>query len=155
MCLSFLQRPQGRRFRLERLEGRVVGIVAVHAEHVHSLPALKIAGPFAVDPRFPVPVHIPMTLTAKLITMLEVNVVAVRQLQFIPVLRVMAVKTPSLFCRVFELDIRVLVFEHSSFGVRLHARVTVGAWEDALSKRWAWYRKILLFGFSMKGQTEP
>ena len=66
----------------------------------------------------------------------------------------MAVKTPSLFCGMFELDTRVLVFEHPPLGVRLHTRVTIGAREDTFSKRWAWYREILLFGFSVKAQTK-
>ena len=129
-------------------------VMAIHAEHVHPLPALKIAGPFAVNPSLPVPIHIPMTLTTELVAVLEVNVVAVRQLQFIPVLRVMAVKTPPLFCGMFELDVCVLVFQHSVLGVRLHAGVTIGAREDTFSKRWAWNRELLLLGFPVKIQTK-
>jgi hypothetical protein len=87
--------------------------------------------------------------------MLEIHVVAVCQLQFIPVLRVMTVKTPALFCGMLELDVCVLVFQHSPLGIRLHAGVTVRTREDTFSERRAGHRKVLLLGFSVKGQTKP
>jgi hypothetical protein len=75
-----------------------------------------------------------MTLAAQLVAVLEINMVAIRQLQFIPVLRVVAVETPALFRSMLELDVRVLILEHSSLGVGLHTRVTVGTREDAFQK---------------------
>jgi hypothetical protein len=53
--------------------------------------------------------------------MLEIHVVAVCQLQFIPVLRVMTVKTPSHAFRMVKFNICMLFLEFSSLGVYIHA----------------------------------
>jgi hypothetical protein len=95
-----------------------------------------------------------MTLPTKLIAVLEVNMVAVCQLEFIPVLRVMTIKTPPLFRCMFELDIRVLLFQHSPLWVGFHTGVAVGAGEDAFAERRTRYRKIFLLGPSIEDPAE-
>jgi len=63
--MSIVRGRVGRRFGLQRLEFRIVRVVAVGAEKVGSLATGKVSRPFSVDSRPPVPVDISVTFTAE------------------------------------------------------------------------------------------
>ena len=57
-------RPIGRRLGRQRPEARLMRVVAVNAQQVHLL-AVPLSGAAAVHPGLPIPVFLPVTLTAE------------------------------------------------------------------------------------------
>jgi hypothetical protein len=104
-----------------------MGIVTIYAKKIYPLPSLEIADPFAVDTNFPVAIDIAMALSAKQIGLRELDRVPVGQLQFIPVGRIVTIKTPAVVFSMVQFDVGMFVLEFSSFCIDFHPRMTVTA----------------------------
>ena len=117
----------GRRFGLQRLEFRIVGVVAVSAEKVGPLAAGEVSRPFSVDSRPPVPVDISVTFTAEPVAFSELYQRPVEEPQFIAILGIMAIQTPPHGFRMVQPDIRMFVLEFSFFAIDFHAGMAVAA----------------------------
>ena len=117
--------------------------MTVHAKPVQFL-AVPFAGPFAVDPRFPVPEYGAMALAAEVVGFFKGDEVTICQPQFVPVIRVVAVKAPSLFAGMVEHlgNFHMFIFQLPSFGVDFHVSMAVGAGEYPFRERW-WRDKEL------------
>ena len=79
----------------------MVGIMAMDTETVHFFP-VPFAGSLAVDAGFPVTEDRSVALAAEIVGFLKGDKVAVGQPQYIPVVRIMAVKAPALLAGMVE-----------------------------------------------------
>jgi hypothetical protein len=108
-----------------------MGIMAIDAQEIGPFPALKVADSLAVNTGLPVLVNIAMALAAKPVGFGKINRFTIRQLQFIAVGGVMAIKAPPILFRVVQFDGRMLILEFSPFGVDFQAGMTVAAGENS------------------------
>jgi hypothetical protein len=75
-----------------------------------------------------------VALAAEVVGFLKGDQVAVGQPQYIPVIRIMAVKAPALLTGMVEhfRNFNMLVFQYPSFRIDVHIRMALGAGEDVL-----------------------
>ncbi len=90
-----LERSEGWRLRLDRLKFWNMRIMTIYTQEIGPRPSVEIADPFPVDAYLPVPVGGSMTLPAKLITVTEVDLIAVGESQHVSVCRIVTVKAPA------------------------------------------------------------
>jgi hypothetical protein len=131
LWLFDILRPHRRWFGCERLEARLMRIMAMHAEAVKFLP-IPFARSFPVHPGLPVTENGPMALSAEKIGFLKLYQSAINQSKPIPVIRIVAGKAPLLGPGVFELDILVEVYHFPAFQINLHLGVAFRTGEDPL-----------------------
>jgi len=125
--MSIVRGRVGRRFGLQRLEFRIVRVVAVGAEKVGPLAAGEVSRPFSVDSRPPVPVDISVTFTAEPVAFSKLDKRPVKEPQFIAILRIVTIQTPPHGLRMVQPDIRMFVLEFSLFTIDFHAGMAVAA----------------------------
>ena len=87
-----------------------MGVVAVGAEKVGSLATHKVSYPFPMDARLPISVDVSVTFAAEPVALREINEFPIVKPELIPILRIVAVQTPSHGLGVMELDRCVFVF---------------------------------------------
>ena len=131
------------RFWLYRLEFWVMGIMAVGTEKIGSLAADKIARPLPMNACFPIAIEVAMALAAEPVTLREVDEFAIEKAEFVPVLCVVAVETPSHGFRMMELDVRMFFLEFPLLSIDLHGGMTIAARKHAFSNRRRRDRKLL------------
>ena len=100
-------------------------IVTIYAKEIDPFPSLEIADPFAVDANFPVTIDIAVALSAKQIGLRKFDRVPIGKLQFIPVGRIVAIKTPAIVFSMVQFDVGMLVTEFPSYCIDLQPRMTV------------------------------
>ena len=76
-----------------------------------------------------------MTFAAEPVTLREIDQFPVEEPKLIPLLCIVAVKTPSHALGVVELDIRVFVFEFPFFPIHFHGGMAVTTREHPLCNR--------------------
>src|SRR5689334_9087863 len=96
----------GRRLGGERLEVRLVRVVAVGAEQI-ALGAVPVAGATSVNAGAPVAILLAMALPAHAIRLFERHLLATGQMQDVAIVRVMAIETPAMRLVVLEDDFGV------------------------------------------------
>ena len=104
-----------------------MGIVTINAKEIDSFPAFEIADSFPVDADFPVSINIAVALSAKQVRLRKRDRVPIGKLQFIPVGRIVAIKTPAIIFSMVQFDVGMLVLEFPSFCIDLQPRMTVAA----------------------------
>ena len=109
--------------------------MAVGAEKVGSFATHKVSCPFPMDACLPVSVDVPVTFTAEPVTLREIDEFPIVKPEFIPILSIVAVQTPSHGLGVMELDRGVFVFEVPLFPIDFHGGVTVAAREHPFRNR--------------------
>jgi hypothetical protein len=117
------------RLRLEGLEVRFMGVVAVGAEEI-ALVSVPIPASAAVDACPPIPVFLSVTLPAQAIGLLEKNRRPAGEMELVSVFRIVAVQAPAVFLVMQQHDFRVKPRQISPFPVHGHHAMAVGAWVD-------------------------
>ncbi len=124
------------RLGLQRLEFGVVGVVAAGAEIICPLARTgKISHPFPVNTGLPVLILRSMAFAAESIAFSEVDQIAVKEPQLVPILRIMAVETPSHRFGVMELDIGMFFLQLPLLSIDLHGGMAVAARVQSLGHR--------------------
>jgi hypothetical protein len=99
-------RTKGRRLGLQGFEFRVMGVMTACAEKISSLArSCEVSHPFPMDTGFPILILRPVTFAAKPVAFCEVKQVSIVEPQFIPILRIMTIQTPSHRFSMMEFDI--------------------------------------------------
>jgi hypothetical protein len=111
-----------------------MGVMAVGAEKVGSFATHKVSYPFPMDSCLPIPVDVSVTFAAEPVTLCKMDEFPVIKPEFIPILSVVAVQTPSHGLGVMELDCCVFVFKVPLFPIDFHGGVTVTARKHSLRK---------------------
>jgi hypothetical protein len=101
--------------------------MAVGTEEIGSLTADEIARPLPMNACLPIPVEVAMAFPAESVALCELNQLPVEEPEFIPVLCIVAVETPSHGLGVMEPDVRVFLFEFPLLSIDLHGGVAVAA----------------------------
>jgi hypothetical protein len=91
-------------FRFYGFEFRLMGVMAVSAEKVGSFATHKVSYPFPMDACLPISVDVSVTFAAEPVTFCKIDEFPVIKPEFIPILSVVAVQTPSHGLGVMELD---------------------------------------------------
>jgi hypothetical protein len=76
-----------------------------------------------------------MAFAAKAIAFREVDQMSIIEPQLIPILRIMAIQTPSHGFGMMELDIRVFFFQFSLLSIRLHGGMAIAAGKHSFGHR--------------------
>jgi len=100
-------------------------IMAIHTEVIRSFPPGKVSYPFAMNARLPVSIDIAVALAAEPVTRRERDERSIVKSQFIPVICIMAIETPSQVLRMVKLDLRMLFFELSPLSIYFHGGVAL------------------------------
>ena len=103
-------RAGGRGLRGDRLEARLVRVVAVRAQQV-ALVAVPLADAAAVHARPPVAQLLAVALPAQAVRLLERHRLAAREVQHVAVRRVVAVEAPAVLLVVLQDDVGVHVLQ--------------------------------------------
>jgi hypothetical protein len=96
-----------------------------------------------MNARFPVSIHIAMTLAAETIALREIDQLPIEQPQLIPIFCIMAIEAPPHGLGMVKLDVGMFVFEFPLLEVRFHGGMAVTAWENAFSQRGRRHGKLL------------
>jgi hypothetical protein len=132
-----------------------MGVVAIDAEKVHPLPPFEVTRSLPVYPCLPISEHIPVALAAEKIALGKIDQLAAHEAKFIPVIRVVAVETPShVFC-VVQFDVRVLVLQIPFCAVRLKPPMAVAARKNALGERRAGHGEIFAACLGEEAAADP
>jgi len=121
--------PYRRRQWLNGFEYRVMRPVAVDAKQVLFF-SVPHAGPLSMESHFPIAKNRPMALGTEVIRLLETHNFAICKPQCVPVVRIVAVKTPSVR-HVIQQNFLVHLFKFPWFSVHRHSLMALGAWENA------------------------
>ena len=128
-----------------------MGVVAVGAEIVSPLARTgKIPHPFSMNTGPPISILRSMTLAAEPIAFREIDQIAVKEPQLVPIPGIMAVETPSHRFGMMELDIGVFFFQFPLLSIHLHGGMTVAARVQSLGHR----RRGVLVRHCLSGGTE-
>ena len=117
--------------------------------------SVPIPGSPAMDSSPPIPVLLPVALSAEAIGLFEGDRLPAGQVEKVPVLGIMAVQTPTVFLVVMEHDVRVKPSQLSSNRVHGHHAVAIGARENAEGKGRRWNLDSLLLGIGSLGGRLP
>ncbi len=132
-----LFRAVRRRFGLQWLEFGIVRIMAVGTEKINPFPrAGKVSDPLSVKTGLPIFIDIPVAFATETIAFSEVNQISIIEPQLVPILGVMAIKTPSHCFSMMKFDVGVFVFQDSFLSVHLHGSVAIAAGEHPFGHRW-------------------
>jgi hypothetical protein len=113
-----------------------VRIVAVSTEVISPLAwAGKVSHPLSMNTCPPVFILRAMTFAAETVALCEVYELPIIESQFIPILCIVAVETPSHRFGVMELDIGVFFFQFSLLSIHFHGRMAVAAGKHSLGHR--------------------
>lgn len=117
--------------------------MAVGTEEISSFSARKVTRPFSMDACPPVSIEVPMTFAAESVALREVDQFPIEEPKLVPILCIVAVKTPSHGLGVMKLDIGVFVCEFPFFPIYLHGGMTLTARKHPLCNRRRGNRKFL------------
>ncbi len=92
----------------------------------------------------PVSIDIAVALAAEPVAHRERDELPIVKSQFITVIRIMAIETPPQVLRMVQLDLRMLLCEHSLFAIYFHGGVAATAGIDPLRQRGTGYREFIL-----------
>jgi hypothetical protein len=119
-------------------------IMAIHTEVIGSLPPRKVSCPFAMNAGLPVSIDIAVALAAEPVTRRERDKRSIVKPQFIPVICIMAIETPSQVLRMVKLDLRMLFFELPPFSIYFQGGMAATAGIDSLRQRGRGNREFFL-----------
>ena len=129
-----------RRQRLQRLELRIVGVVAMNTEQILFV-TVPITGPLAMNPHLPVAELVSMALAAQPVRLGKINKISGDQPQLVPVDQVMAIRTPALPFGMMKHYLGMILGESSPERIRFKVFMALAAGEDPFGKRGAWHFK--------------
>ena len=112
-----------------------MGVMAMSTEKVGSLTAHEVPYSFPMDACLPIPVDVSVTFAAEPVALRKIDEFTVIEPQFVPVLSVVAVQTPSHGLGVMELDGGVFVLEVSLLAVCFHGGMAIAAGKHSFRYR--------------------
>jgi len=113
-----------------------MGVVAVGAEVISPLSrAGKVSHPFPVKTRLPIFIDISVAFATEAIAFREVDQISIIKPQLIPILRIVAIETPSHRFGMMKLDVGVFIFQDSLLSIHFHGSMAVAAGEHSFSHR--------------------
>ena len=103
-----------------------------------ALGPIPVAYTAAMDSLPPIPENRAVALPTQAITFVKTNQRPVCETKPVPIIRIVAVKTPSLFRPMIKHDVVVHILENAAFNIRLHIRMTLRTGKDVFRK---WRRR--------------
>ncbi len=123
-------------FGLQWLKFGIVGIVAIGTEKINSFSrAGKVSHPFPVKTGLPIFIDITVAFATEAIAFSKVDQVSIIEPQLIPILRVVAIETPSHRLSVMKLDIGVFFFQYPLLSIHFHTSMAVAARKQSFGHR--------------------